>query len=42
MLDPKYLDDSGDYYKLTELAQREIQNRAYQEKQSSNALYLLS
>ena len=42
MLSPEYLDDSEGYYQISEAGQRELQNRSYQEKQSTNSLYLMS
>ena len=39
MLDSKYLDTSGDYYKITDLGKNEIQNRAYQKSRRATALY---
>ena len=39
MRDSKYLDTSGDYYKITDLGKDEIQNRAYQKSRRATALY---
>lgn len=42
MLSSEYLDTSEGYYQISEAGKRELQNRSYQEKQSTNSLYLMS